>query len=106
MAKSKYRVFTSETVEKKIKKLAPHLIKRLEKLKKALEENPFSGKALKHDFLREKKWGPFRVYYLVAKDMLIVFILEFSDKKDQQNAIGEILLGLDEIMAEIKKKYG
>lgn len=104
MAKTKYRVFTSETVEKKVKKFAPHLIKRLEKLKKTLEKNPFTGKALKHDFLREKKWGPFRVYYLVVKD--IVFILEFSDKKDQQNAINEILIGLDEIIAEIKKKYG
>lgn len=106
MGKKKYRVFTSETVEKKVKKFAPHLIKRLEKLKKALEENPFTGKALKHDFLREKKWGPFRVYYLIVKDILIVFILEFSDKKDQQNVINEILLGLDEIIAEIKKKYG
>ncbi len=101
----KYRVFVSETLDRKIKKFAPHLIKRLEKLKRKLEENPFTGKPLKHDFLREKKWGPFRVYYLIVKDMLVVFILEFSDKKDQQMVIDDILLHLDEILSEIKKKY-
>ena len=51
----KYRVFTSETLEKKINKFAPHLKERLEKLKKSLEENLFIGKPLKHDYLREKK---------------------------------------------------
>ncbi len=101
----KYRVFVSATLDRKIKKFAPHLIKRLEKLKGKLERNPFIGKPLKHDFLREKKWGPFRVYYLIIKDMLVVFILEFSDKKDQQRVINDILLHLDEILSEIKKKY-
>lgn len=100
-----YRVFTSDTLEKKINKFAPHLKKRLEKLKKVLEENPFTGKPLRYDFLREKKWGPFRVYYLIVKDLLIVFILEFSDKKDQQKVIDYIVLHLEEIMLEIKKKY-
>lgn len=101
----KYRVFTSETVENKIKKFAPHLINRLEKLKKVLEDNPFTGKPIKHDFLREKKWEPFRVYYLVIKDMLIVFILEFGDKKEQQSSIDDLLLHLDEIVLQIRKKY-
>ena len=102
----KYRVFTSETLDRKIKKFAPHLIKRLKNLKKQLEENPFTGKPLKSDFFREKKWGPFRIYYLIIKDMLIVFILEFSGKKDQQRVIDDILLHLDDIIFEIKKGYG
>jgi len=101
----KYRVYVSETLNRKIKKLAPHLIKRLEKLKTKLEENPFTGKPLKYEFLREKKWGPFRIYYLIVKEVLIVFILEFSDKKDQQKVINDILLHLGEIVSEIKKKY-
>lgn len=100
-----YRVFTSETLERKIEKFAPHLKERLEKLKKSLEENPFTGKPLKHDYLREKKWGPFRVYYLIVKDLLIVLLLEFSDKKDQQKVINELLYNLDEIISEIRKKY-
>ncbi|MBI2544991.1 MAG: hypothetical protein HYW22_00100 [Candidatus Aenigmarchaeota archaeon] len=100
-----YRVYTSEILDKKINRLVPHLKARLEKLKKSLEENPFTGKPLKHDYLREKKWGPFRVYYLIIKDMLIVFLLEFSDKKEQQKVINEILYDLDNIMSEIKKKY-
>lgn len=102
----KYRVFISETLEKKINKFAPHLRKRLEKLKKTLENNPFTGKPIKHDYLREKKWGPFRVYYLIVKEILIVFLLEFSDKKEQQKVITDILYNLDEIIFRIKKKYG
>ena len=100
-----YKVFVSETLETKIKKFAPHLKGRLEKLKKALEENPFTGKPLRHDFLREKKWGPFRIYYLIIKNILVVFILEFGDKKDQSRIIDEILLHLEEIIEEIKAKY-
>lgn len=101
----KYRVFISESLEKRINKFAPHLKGRLEKLKKSLEENPFIGKPLKHDFLREKKWGPFRIYYLIVKDILVVFLLEFSDKKEQQKVIDDILYNLDEIISEIKKKF-
>ena len=100
-----YRVFVSETLDKKIKKFAPNLKERLEKLKKSLEENPFTGKPLKHDYLREKKWGPFRIYYLIVKDLLIVFLLEFSDKKDQQRIINDILFNLNEIVSEIRRKY-
>ena len=100
-----YHVFISETLDKKIEKFAPNLKERLEKLKKSLEENPFTGKPLKHDYLREKKWGPFRVYYLIIKDLLIVFLLEFSDKKDQQRIINEILYNLNEIISEIRRKY-
>ena len=101
-----FRVFISETLERKISKFAPHLKERLTKLKKSLEQDPFTGKPLKHDYLREKKWGPFRIYYLIVKEMLIVFLLEFSDKKDQQRVINDILYSLDEIMSEIKRKYG
>ena len=100
-----YRVFISETLDKKIEKFAPNLKERLEKLKKSLEENPFTGKPLKHDYLREKKWGPFRIYYLIVKDLLIVFLLELSDKKDQQRVINDILYNLNEIISEIKRKY-
>jgi len=102
----KYRVLISETLEKKIEKFAPHLKKRLERLKRTLEDNPFTGKPLRYDFFREKKWGPFRVYYIILKNMLIVFLLEFSDKKDQQRVIESILIDMDDIIAEIKKKYG
>ena len=100
-----YRVFISETLDKKIEKFAPNLKERLEKLKKSLEENPFTGKPLNHDYLREKKWGPFRIYYLIVKDLLIVFLLELSDKKDQQRVINDLLYNLNEIISEIKRKY-
>ncbi len=100
-----YQVFVSETVEKKVRKFAPHLRKKLKKLKRMLEKNPFTGKPLRYNFFREKKWGPFRVYYLIIKDMLIVFIIEFGEKKGQQRTIDYILMHLDRIIAEIRKKY-
>lgn len=100
-----YRVFISDTLQKKIDKFAPHLKNRLEKLKKSLEKNP-TGKSLRHDYLREKKWGPFRIYFLVIQEVLIVFLLELSGKKDQQKVINDILSNLNDIIADIKRKYG
>jgi len=54
----------------------------------------------------EKRMDGFRLYYLILKDVLVVVFLDFSDKKQQQKVIDSILMNLDSIISEIKKKYG
>jgi len=88
-------------------------IKELEKWPKAdqdaaikipsqLAENPYVGKPLGYPFLREKKIGGRRVYYLVYDELNLVLLVATSEKKDQQATITHIKLQLDEFkeMAE------
>lgn len=56
----------------------------------SLRENIFLGKPLSYSFLREKKFGSKRVYFLVYEDEQIVLLVGVSDKKAQQQTINHI----------------
>lgn len=99
-----YRVFTSYSLEEKFKKIKFSQWRRLEKLKKKLEINPYTGKRLGKD-LFEKKWGPFRVYYIIIEDILLVFLIEFSHKKEQSKIVNYILTNWNQIISEIRKSF-
>ncbi len=60
------------------------------KIPKKLAENPFVGKQLSYPFLREKKIGIRRIYYLVYEDLKLVLLVATSDKKDQQATIDHL----------------
>ena len=67
-----------------------------------LAENPHVGKPLGYPYLREKKIGGRRVYYLIYDDLKLVLLVAVSDKKDQQATIDHIKGNLGEfrIVAE------
>lgn len=52
------------------------------------------GKQLSYPFLREKKLGNKRIYYLVYEDVVIILLVAASDKKHQQETIDNIKLDL------------
>ncbi len=58
--------------------------------KKQLAFNPYVGDPLGYTFLREKKLGVKRVYYLIYEEHHTVFLVKTSDKKQQQDVIDEI----------------
>jgi len=49
--------------------------------------NPFVGKPLKYDFIRELKLGKFRIYYVIFEKEIIILLTDVSDKKHQQETI-------------------
>ncbi len=57
---------------------------------KKLTENPYVGDPLGYKFLREKKIGGKRIYFLVYEDLKAVLIVAISDKKTQQETIDTI----------------
>ena len=78
-----------------------------EKIKDRLVSNPYVGKPLGAEWLREKKYDKFRVYYLIYEDLISVFMVNISEKKDQQRVINTIKLFLEmykEELAELTKK--
>lgn len=56
-----------------------------------LKENMNGGKPLQYPFLREKKIGTYRIYFLVYKKIDTVLLVTISDKKAQQKTIDLII---------------
>lgn len=62
----KYKVIVPDFVVSKTKSVGFNQPERLENLKRKLETNPYAGKRLAKN-LFEKKWGAFRIYYIVLE---------------------------------------
>ena len=98
-----YRVLKTAVFERKFAKLAPNVQREIEEIKDKLKENPFTGKPLRYDFFREKRLGKFRIYYLIYKQYLILYLITISEKKNQQVAINTVLTFLDTYKQEIEE---
>lgn len=98
-----WRILKTELFEKKFNKLDKSLQEQIENIKKQLEYNPYVGDALQVEFFREKRIGKFRIYYLIYKEYVIVYMITISGKKDQQKAIDTVLLFLDKYKEEIEQ---
>lgn len=62
------------------------------------------GKPLGYPFFREKKFGKYRVYFLVYEDIDTVLLITISDKKAQQETIDRIKKQLDYYCERIRKQ--
>ncbi len=91
-----YRVFSTKNFDEQIEKLGQKEKERVAKTVEQLKQNPFSGKPLSYRFFREKKIGKNRLYFLVYEEFVIVFLVDFSGKKGQQETINTIKLMIPE----------
>lgn len=98
-----FAVIGTETYLYEIKKWPKADQEAAAKIPQHLAENPYVGKHLSYPFLREKKIGGRRVYYLIYDDLKLVLLVATSEKKDQQATIAHIKMGLDEFR-EIAEK--
>ena len=56
------------------------------KIKRQLLENPNTGKPLRFDWFREKKFGDKRLYYLVHKNLSKILLCRiWSEKRTAEN---------------------
>ena len=92
-------VIGTETYLRELHKWPKQAFEQAEKISLKLAENPFVGKQLTYPFLREKKIGGRRIYYLVYEDLNLVLLIAVSDKKDQQATIDHIKGNLKEFRA-------
>jgi hypothetical protein len=69
---------------------------KADKIPEKLATNPFSGDQLRYPFLREKRVGGRRVYYLIYEDLALILLVAVSGKKDQQTTINHIVRELKE----------
>ncbi len=91
-----HKVIGTETYAREIEKWPKKDRETAEKISKQLSDNPLAGKPLNYPFLREKRVGGRRIYYLVYSDLSLVLVVATSDKKNQQSTIEHIKGNLDE----------
>lgn len=92
-----FRVFKAPKFDKKVDKLLDKKEKEeLDKFIEELKEGKIKGKVLTYEFLREKKIGGKRVYFLIYDEIAIILLVNSSKKKYQQETIDEIKLLLTE----------
>jgi len=97
----KYRVYRSKLLNEKLQNMPKDFIEWLSKIEDQLVLNPYVGKPLGFEWFREKKYGKYRLYYLIYEDLIAVYLVTTSEKKDQQKVINTIKLFLDEYREEI-----
>lgn len=98
-----WKVFFTATFEEKLKKCEKSFHEWVEKILDQLEENPFVGKPLDAKWFREKKFGKLLIYYLIYENLKAVYLVNLSEKKDQQAIINSIMILLGVYKKEIEE---
>jgi len=70
----------------------PNEKKWIDGIKEQLKENLFVGKQLRFYWLREKKYGDKRLYYIINDKSKKALLIAYSTKKGQQETIDRIIL--------------
>jgi hypothetical protein len=91
-----FKVIGTHTYLREIQKWPKQDYVEAEKIPEKLAENPYTGKQLSYPFLREKKIGGRRIYYLIYEDLKLILLVAASGKKDQQTTINHIKENLKE----------
>ncbi|MDP3727822.1 MAG: hypothetical protein Q8R18_00040 [bacterium] len=91
-----YRVIATQTYKDEKKKWDKADQIAAEKIEKKLAENPNVGDQCQYKFLREKRVGGQRIYFLVYDDLDLVLLVATSGKKNQQETINHIIEQFDE----------
>jgi len=102
-----FTVFIGNNIKKQMYKWDSHENILANNIFQKLAVDPFQGRPLNHPQLREKRIRDKRLYYLVFEDLKIVFIVNFSSKKNQQQIINAIKLMISDyrkIAEEISKQ--
>lgn len=97
-----FKVFHSKSFDDKLDRFQQEFKNWVEKIENQLVNNPYVGDPLGVPWLREKKHGKFRIYFLIYEDLTSVFMVNISEKKDQQKVINTIKLLLDLYRLEIE----
>ena len=97
-----FEVLRTKMFDKRLRKLPAEFRGWVDKIEEQLMLNPYVGDQLQVPWLREKKLGKFRVYYLIYDDLNAVYMVNISGKKNQQQVIDTVLLLLDIYKSEVR----
>lgn len=98
-----YKIFTTPEFERKLAAAEKSFQDWAKKIAGQLIENPFVGKPLGRRWFREKKFGKYRIYFLVYESLTSVYIVNISQKKNQQEIINTVWRLLEVYQKEVEE---
>lgn len=99
-----FELFKTELYQEDFNKLDNNEKQRVISLEHLIVQNPFSGKPLGYEFLREKKFCGKRIIFLVYEKHLALYLICIVDKKVQQAEINIIKANLPFYKMEFEKR--
>jgi len=100
-----YEVFATDTFWKDYENLSKNEKEKIDKIKEQLKINPYVGKPLGYKFFREKRFNGKRLYYIIYEDYVVVLVVAYSDKKNQQATIDAIKKAFEFYRQEVHEKF-
>jgi len=97
-----YKIYHSERFDKELEKFDQTFKKRVDNIENQLVNNPYSGDSLSVYWFREKRYGKYRIYYIIYDDLDSVIMVAISEKNNQQKIINTIRLSLHLFREEMK----
>lgn len=98
----KFSLYHSATFDRKLAKFNIDFQRQVNNIEDKLIINPEIGKPLNVKWFREKKINKYRIYYLIYEDLKSIFMVDISEKKDQQKIINTIRLLFNFFKIELK----
>ena len=95
------QVFETETFSKLCNVADKTIREWVEKVKDQLVENLNVGKPLRFEWFREKKFGTWRLYYLINEKQHKALLVALGTKKEQQKIIDHILQNKERYLKQI-----
>ncbi|MDI6722238.1 MAG: hypothetical protein QMD97_01670, partial [Candidatus Aenigmarchaeota archaeon] len=92
----KYEIYETETFSKIFECLTEREKGWIRKMKVQIRSNPRTGKPLRFDWFREKKFENKRLYFIVSMKKPRILLISYASKKEQQKVIDYIMLHKDE----------
>jgi mRNA-degrading endonuclease RelE of RelBE toxin-antitoxin system len=97
-----YTIYSTENFNRTYLQLDKTEQQWIDKIKKKLEENP-TGKILKFEWFREKKYLNKRLYFLVNDKNKKILFLAFATKKEQQKTIDFTIANMRELLDYLRR---
>jgi mRNA-degrading endonuclease RelE of RelBE toxin-antitoxin system len=91
-------VYETETFSKLYEAAEKREQEWIEKIKDQLTENLRVGKPLRFDWLREKRLGNKRLFFLINDSTNKAVLVAFGSKKEQQKLIDHIILNKEQYL--------
>jgi|SRR3989344_8272174 len=93
----RYTIYATETFKRLYSALDKSEQQWIEKIKNQLEENP-TGKPLRFNWFREKKYLNKRLYFLIEEKQKKILFVSFASKKNQQDIIDFTTKNMKELL--------
>ena len=97
------KVYHSSRFDRELAKYDKLFQNRVDNIEDQLVENPYVGDPLNVKWFREKRYGKYRIYFLIYEDLQSVIMVGISKKRDQQKVINTIRLLFNFFREELER---